>query len=636
MPLNPPQVGRLSVCSASVTMQYQLPGADVTLHVDGSPVSLGRANTAWEVMKLPAGLSLQKDARVVATQTFQGETSPPGPAIMVQGLGASASRPQPHPDSHIYECAAYVALAGVTPGASVEIRSGGSILGKAIAGSGAVVVELNSPVPASPALLARATGCGQALVSVTLPKGDKAPLTAGGLLPAPIFGSPVIACVDALRIDGAVPGATVVLTRGDGSVERHPFATRSWLIRLGRPLDEGETLVLRQEFQFCKTVGEEQRVRVEALSVGPPTLTSPWCAGRVTVSDLVPGATLIFFAADGTEIGRSGVPGTSGQFPMLQPHAFKFFARQELCGKLSEPSNSVDAMTDPDLVNLTPPNPVIVAPVLACQTEITVRGQVGTGGLVEVFSESRGMIGWRHALTAETVVTVASLLPDEHIQARMVSCAGQDAMSPVVSAQTISDIPGPRVAAPVHAGTKVVRVLDVKVGARLDLFVNGAFAVGVTVTTDPADVNLPVALSPGQRVSARQGICDKWRAGKEEPVTAAPAPPAPAATGFSKVVVANCHTAQRTINVWSLDHTAGSKTRVGSLPHNYDDFGTCPAAGAPLEVKLANGHLHEIVFVDPAAVGCEGQDDPLVVACRRDSFAIVGLSTGPAFPWQVN
>ena len=94
--------------------------------------------------------------------------------------------------------------------------------------------------------------------------------------------------------------------------------------------------------------------------------------------------------------------------------------------------------------------------------------------------------------------------------------------------------------------------------------------------------------------------------------------------------------AQRTINVWSLDHTAGSKTRVGSLHHNYDDFGTCPAAGTPLEVKLTNGHLHEIVFVDTEAIGCEGQDDPLVVACRRDFLPIVGLSSGPAFLKQVN
>jgi hypothetical protein len=636
MPLNAPQVGRLSVCSTTVTMQYQIPGARVTLHVDGSPIPLGEATTAWEVMKLPAGLTLPRNALVVATQEFEGETSPPGPAVMVQGLGATASRPQPHPDSHIYECAAFVALAGVTPGASVEIRKGGSVLGTGVAGSGAVVVELNSPVPASEALVARATGCGQQLVSITLPRGDKAPLTAGGMLPAPMFGSPVMACVDSLRIDGVVPGATVILTRGDGSVERHPFATRTWLIRLVRPLELGESLKLRQEFQFCKIVGEDRPERVGPLTVGPPTLTSPWCAGRVTASDLIPGAILTFFAADGTELGRSGVPGTSGQFPMQQPMAFKFFARQEMCGTVSEPSNTVSANTDPDLVDLTPPSPVIVAPVLACQTEVTVRGQVGTGGLVEVLSESRGMIGWRHALTDETIVTVASLLPNERIQARMVSCSLQEASSAFATAQVIPDIPSPRITAPLHAGTKVVRVLDVKIGARLDLYVNDAFKVGVTVTSDPQDVNLPEALVAGQRVNGRQGICDKWLGGEEEPVTAVPAIPPPAASGFGKVVVLNCHTAHRTINVWSLDHTAGTKTRVGSLNPNYDDFGSCPAAGAPMEVKLADGHVHEIVFVDPGALGCEGQDDPMVVACRRDSMAIVGLSTGPAFHWQVS
>jgi hypothetical protein len=33
MPLNPPQVGALSVCSTSVLMQHQLAGAGITLLV---------------------------------------------------------------------------------------------------------------------------------------------------------------------------------------------------------------------------------------------------------------------------------------------------------------------------------------------------------------------------------------------------------------------------------------------------------------------------------------------------------------------------------------------------------------------------------------------------------------------------
>jgi hypothetical protein len=246
------------------------------------------------------------------------------------------------------------------------------------------------------------------------------------------------------------------------------------------------------------------------------------------------------------------------------------------------------------------------------------------------------MIGWRHAIAVETIVGVTSLLPGEPIEAHAVSCAGQDATSAVVVTEGIGDLLDPRVEAPLHSGTRTVRIHQVQVGARLDVYVDDAFAGGLTVTSDPAEVTLPEALVAGQRVHGRQGICNQWRSGEPEVVTTAPATPPPAARGFGKVVILNCHTWQRTIEVWSLDHTTGSVTKAGSLHHNYDDWGTCPAAGEPLEVELDDGHEYEIVFVDPEAIGCEGQDDPMVLACRRDVLPIIGSTSGPAFTKIVN
>jgi hypothetical protein len=140
MPLNPPQVGRLSVCSTTVVMQHQLPGAEVTLLKDSLSFPLGRAKSVWEVMKLPSGMNLTRDDRIFATQSLNGETSPVGINSIVEGTGPTASLPRPHPDSHIYVCAGNVALGGMTPGTNAEVLIGGSVVGKALAHEGAAIV----------------------------------------------------------------------------------------------------------------------------------------------------------------------------------------------------------------------------------------------------------------------------------------------------------------------------------------------------------------------------------------------------------------------------------------------------------------------------------------------------------------
>jgi hypothetical protein len=301
MPLNPPQVGRLSVCSTTVVMQHQLPGAEVTLLKDSRAFPLGLAKSVWEVMRLPSGMNLTRDDRIFATQSLNGETSPVGIPSIVEGTGPITSLPHPHPDSHIYVCAGNVALGGMTPGTNAEILIGGSVVGKALAHEGAAIVELSTGVPSASSVQARGTTCGQQPVTVTLPRADPTPLDQFERLPAPSFGSPLMECVTWLRIDAVVPGATVFLTRGDGSEQRWAFATRSWLVPLARPLQNGEPLTLRQEFVLCRISGERARGRVERLAVGVPKLTSPWCTGRVTVTNLTPGATVIFFASNGAE-----------------------------------------------------------------------------------------------------------------------------------------------------------------------------------------------------------------------------------------------------------------------------------------------------------------------------------------------
>ena len=82
----------------------------------------------------------------------------------------------------------------------------------------------------------------------------------------------------------------------------------------------------------------------------------------------------------------------------------------------------------------------IVEPVHVCQTTVRVTGQV-KGGLVEIWSAVRGMIGWRHSMGSESTVRVSALLENEPIEAHAVSCAGQEGSSPVARATRATDVP---------------------------------------------------------------------------------------------------------------------------------------------------------------------------------------------------
>jgi hypothetical protein len=102
-------------------------------------------------------------------------------------------------------------------------------------------------------------------------------------------------------------------------------------------------------------------------------------------------------------------------------------------------------------------------------------------------------------------------------------------------------------------------------------------------------------------------------------------------SGASRVDIWNCHTEKRTIRIWTMDIMAGGwEERQPPLASQYDASG-CPAAGAePFSVHLEDGHKYYIAAVDPENIGCGGQNDPNIGACRRfGPLPIVGDDNGP-------
>lgn len=111
---------------------------------------------------------------------------------------------------------------------------------------------------------------------------------------------------------------------------------------------------------------------------------------------------------------------------------------------------------------------------------------------------------------------------------------------------------------------------------------------------------------------------------QQQPAT----PPAtePTVPTASKLLLYNCHTDRRSVHVWVYDFTAGTREERTTLSHHYDSTGSCPAAGIePFELELQEGHVYQVVAVDPGNVGC-GLNDPEVVACQRWSMVCKGDS----------
>lgn len=624
MPLNPPTVGRLSECSQTVVVSQQLPGSTVTLYHNTRDLPPYHAKTVWEVFTLPPTVTLTRDDRVVATQSLGGETSPPSIHSIVQGAGPAPSSPQV--GAHIYQCAHHVLLTGMTPGTLVEVWDGTINLGSAVAHEGAAIVALSEGVPSNAQLEARAHVCGHAPVLTTLPPSTPLPFHSTGRVPAPWFGTAPMDCVEWIRIDGVYPGATVVLERGDGSWQSWGFCTASWLVQLTSPLQDGEPLSLRQEFPRCELTPDEYRTTVGPLRLATPGLSSAWCTGRVNAHSLQPGATVVFFDENGSELGRSGAPDAWAQFTLHQPHSLKIGARQELCGQVSPNSNLVDSQ-----IPSQPPQPEIIGPVFECQTSVLVHGQSPPGGEIEIWSHQRGRIGHRWGMGKEARIKVTGLVAGEVLQAHAVTCDGKDAMSPDEPVGGFGDLQLPVIQGPVYEGDQVIRVSDLVADALVSVTVNGVFATSIQATGVRAEVNLPRALSVGDEVEARSTFCSQTRESHVATAQPRPSPPPQQMPGYSQVKVYNCHTSHHPLEVWVLDYTAGTTSHVASLDHQYDEWGTCPVEGDPVEVDLDDGHAYEIIMVDVGGDLC-GVNDPMVAGCRRQVVTVLGSTNGPALP----
>jgi hypothetical protein len=114
-------------------------------------------------------------------------------------------------------------------------------------------------------------------------------------------------------------------------------------------------------------------------------------------------------------------------------------------------------------------------------------------------------------------------------------------------------------------------------------------------------------------------------------VQAPSAPPGDesASAGYEKAAIYNCDPDQHRFTYWVADLSNGSTQQHGPIDAMYSEAGYCPdPTDDPFELDLEPGHSYQIVAVDPASIGCEGRNDPTIVACAKHQFLLIGAANG--------
>jgi len=392
---SPRVIGPLSECSGSVRVEGQLTGSTVTVFADGTVVGTG--TTSWPDKTFSLSAFLIAGQQVTATQTVGLDTSPASPeAVEVQAkppfVGAVGFR------SHLNQCGECVWIEGLVPGAKVELRDGGTVLGAGESYDGNARFHLPTPLSSGMDIKAQQSACG---TPGTVTDGLPVDLIVEKLqtLPTPVVQTPLRECERRVTVSNVVHGATVTLMRSAGPNLEACFDLDSLWMGVNPPLALGETVSARQELRArCKLKSADAApVMVEDNTPVPVSnVLPPLCAGNTTVvlSGLIMGARVTILA-DGAELGLAESP-VDGGCDFLVPALVggtSITAIQELCGEWSVPGTGV-------LVNKAPaslPTPKLHEPLFECGAAVRV-SNLHVGARVYVYSSMLGApIGERTA-----------------------------------------------------------------------------------------------------------------------------------------------------------------------------------------------------------------------------------------------
>jgi hypothetical protein len=513
MTLLPPRVvGPLSECSTGVRVQAQLTGSEVKIYADLTLVGNSIAASADQIVNLPSSLS--PGQKVTATQTVGMETSIHSPdAVVVQkkppNVGTVSFL------SHLHVCGKCIWLNGLVPGASVKISGNGGLRGSGQSYDGNARVGLNGPIATGEILVAQQEACGMAGPNSP---GSEPDYPGGGKekkrkLPAPTIESPLRACQKGVVVSDVYDGGHVTLLRSGGPNLQACFDLSSLRFTVNPPLSEGEAISARQEFLECQITSDDAiPITVEpAQPIPPPSVEEPLCEGSTSVRlhNLIFGSK-VKILIDDSEIGiaESPVDGTYDfpipPLPPPLPHGSHVTAQQELCTIWS--SSSKKAHVEEVPAELDPPK--VSEPLFECGAVVHV-SNIHKGARVYVFSTLLAApIGESQVFDTEGIISVAPLLIEgDKIYATQRGCGMDSDPSESVLVQKLKKLSTPKVAVPVYDCSSAIKITNVTPGAKVEVYVNGAFRGSGYAGKNEVDITIIGKLNVGDQVQARQLLC---------------------------------------------------------------------------------------------------------------------------------
>ena len=214
---------------------------------------------------------------------------------------------------------------------------------------------------------------------------DKLPIPQGQYLPPPVVVPPR-GCDASIHVSGVFDGSLVTIERGDGQHETAGCGEGMTNVVLTRPVDEGESLRIKQDVEKqCERPGDwsDRIVAGPIEPINEPIIVGPLCAGAslVTILGLRPGAIVHISFGRGTDtedgwvftvesVYHGQAPPTVTEWTFRLPPLAEgsIFATQELCGIVSPSSQMVDVYPRQD--NFQPV--LIKGPLFECARNVSV------------------------------------------------------------------------------------------------------------------------------------------------------------------------------------------------------------------------------------------------------------------------
>ncbi len=514
----PPTVGeRLARCGTHVEVWGIVPGADVTLDIEGAQQTqtVSGTGTTFTVSPLPA------NARIRARQRVGADDSNWGNVVTVDDVLLPPA--PPNTEHAIARCAGCIGAWGGVPGSRVEIREGGSPIATGEANRMGWACMATTSKPATPmdavAIVCGAPSSPQGIISIFDPPAP---------LPPPIIVEPVFECQTRVAMTGLVPGATVEVLVTDASNTTSPLGTfcacaGSVLAGVGRAMRPGDRVKAVQRMVNprwdCEIGGTESG---DTPVVPPdarlkPVIVSPLWEGDgvLYVTNQVEGGSITLLlrktAADPEEDLGSRPSSQYPEVPVPEPPLVAgqvWRVRQTLCG--------VEEYSDPVTVQGLPPTidrPRVRPPLYGCGDVVAVDG-VLPGAIVHVRQTPPNAlapeypIGKKKATGSSVVVDVFPLLQADASVTAYQEVGGK-LVGPAkwVPVGRKTEFGPPTIVPPAIVGQTFVWLQDVIPGAHIRIVASGTPIGGGSMPDIAGRLDLWAPIPEHAILAATQALC---------------------------------------------------------------------------------------------------------------------------------